>query len=420
MPRPPELRGVSFRGNVKLRDGIAVAESVGDNFFPSQSSPNKEYKTTAWSDDTFSCNCRGWVSHGHCRHVETMSANWRFSSSQRARALLTPGSKINARVVIKKQYAALLNVPEGTRGDFAVEHKTFPAGHVFSLTTDRTAVLGGHKSAKVVHDHETRWHTLIEGDGVWMSDYPIEQGQIDREIAAMKTGRVLVGGLGLGYAVTMLAKRSRIKEVVVVEKSSDVIALVAEHLLRDDLVARRKLVIVHADLFAYLRTVGERRGARAAWPFDHAFYDIWTSDSESTFFYTVLPLLRLSHHRVQRTPVSWNESVMRGQLHTNLLSRWAFAHAREYPHPDARKLVEGMPTLDTLSTYGESIWRNWSVPFFQWVKAATPTQKEVEDKATLYASGLGHRTFEDVWKLVTGISFEEQAYPIIEEAGEPA
>jgi hypothetical protein len=288
----------------------------------------------------------------------------------------------------KAVYENVLDIPEGQSGGFELSHVIEPAGKVFHLSSGRTAMMGGHKSGTVVYDHPTRWHQLLEDDGRWMIDLPIEQAQHDVALAPLH-GFVLVGGLGVGYAVTALAKRRTVTGVVVVEKSSDVVALVAPHLLRDSVEARRKVTFVTADLFDYLkeRPVGEKL-------FDGAFYDIWRSDGESTFFSTVLPLLRLSALLVKRV-VCWNEDVMRGQLYSSLESRWIVAH-------EPRLQTPGSLTLDQLCEDSDSFWRAWSVPFFRWTRQENPDQKTREKWQAFYAAQYGQPLFAGVWEFMTG------------------
>ena len=288
----------------------------------------------------------------------------------------------------KAVYDNVLSIPAGRSGAFAVEHVERPVGYVFHLANARTAIFGGHAGGKVVYDRPTTWHRLTEEGRVWMTDDPIEQAQHDRELATIRRGRVLVGGLGLGYAATVLARRPGVAEVVVVEKSPEVVELVAPHLVQDDPAARRKLTVVRADLFEYLGGLPPTRPR-----FDHAFYDIWASDGEATFFEVVVPLLRLSRGRVRRTPVCWNESVMRGQLYHSISSRWAFLMM---PGGD------GTPTLEELCDPKGSFWRDWSVPFFRWVRRERPERATVEEKAALYAGCYGRPSFSAVWQAVAG------------------
>lgn len=99
-----------------------------------------------------------------------------------------------------------LALPAARIGEYAIEHVEAPAGHVFNLSTARTAMIGGQPHLTVSFDEPSRWHRLVGPTGVWMSDLPIEQQQHDTLLKPIRGARtVLVGGLGLGYAVTQLA-----------------------------------------------------------------------------------------------------------------------------------------------------------------------------------------------------------------------
>jgi len=317
----------------------------------------------------------------------------------------------------KVQYRDVLALPAGQQGDFEVALVRYPPGHEFVLANERTAIMGGHKPGKVSWPEETIWHELREGSSRWMSDYPIEQVQADNEVAPLRAGTVLVGGLGLGYVASVLAKRRRIKRVVVVEKSADVIDLVAPHLCQDDPAARSKLSIVHMDLFDYLQQyralVSPGQYHR---PFTHAYYDIWRSDGEYTFFHTVVPLKRLSYNVVRSEPVCWNESVMRGQLFRGLTTRAWIVRTKEMS-PRGAEMFKQEPSLETLCEFGETIWQNWQVPYFRWYRAEAPrlhslspddAAKVLEQQAGRYASLYGRRMFQEMWRALSGVALTKE------------
>lgn len=294
----------------------------------------------------------------------------------------------------KTRYEGALNFPEGTQGAYAIRHQHRPAQHRFSTASARTALLAGHENKHVTFDHETRWHELSGPTGVWMTDLPIEQAQHDRLLAPVLHGRVLIGGLGLGYAATVLAQRPGVREVVVVERSPEVIELVAQHLAPQ---VKRKMTVVNSCLFEFLSSLKRMQLAAFNW----AFYDTWQHDGEATFFKVVVPLHLASQGRIKHEPICWNEDVMRGQLFFSLHSRWSFAQqkAQQHLHPGF--------TLEDLCTPIGNLWRDWSVPFFRWVRRVGPSAKEVQVHAGLYAQQYGLRGFWELWKHCTT---EEGAY----------
>jgi hypothetical protein len=242
-------------------------------------------------------------------------------------------------------YHRLLNIPAGTCDGFEVRHLTYPEGRQFELATIRNALLAGHRSRSwTAPAGGVRFHELTQNGRRWMTDWPIEQAQHQ---AALKgfCGRVLIGGLGLGVATTMLARRAAVTHLTVVEIAQPVIDLVWPHLGRR---VHRKAEVICADLHAHLAE--PRR-------FDCAFYDIWGGDSVGTLFDTVLPLQRASASIPRVT--CWNEDVMRGQLRLQLVAAWM--HARR-PVPENE---ERFFTFDELATPKGDRWHDWMAPFFQ-------------------------------------------------------
>jgi len=266
-------------------------------------------------------------------------------------------------------YENVLNIPEATVGEFAIRHMVKPAGAPVPTSNLRTALYRGQAQPSVVYDHETRWHSLTEGDGVWMTDYPIEQIQHDEELKGMRDS-ILIGGLGLGYAATALAQRRTVKRIVVVEKQPEVVALVAPH------IAHPKITVVTADLFDYLKAGAE--GQR----FSYGFYDIWQSDGETTFHHVVMPLRQLSRGLVGSV-TCWNEIVMRGQLLNGLHSRLLMLD-----HPQSSLTLEAL-TAGLEDDNTAAVYVNWAKPYWAWFAGAQPSQRVAMQKAAQFVKYYG-------------------------------
>jgi hypothetical protein len=279
-----------------------------------------------------------------------------------------------------KKYLDQVSIPAGKRGKHVVEHFTHPAGAVMHTGNIRTAIIGGQPNEPVVYDHATTWHRLKYDGGEWMTDLPIEQQQ-HRSCLAPIRGHVLVGGLGLGLAANWLAQRDSVESVTVVEISKDVVSLVEKH-LRDP---RGIVRVVRANLLTYLKAEAGNQC------FDWAFYDIWQSDGEATFFKTVCPLRKLSVPFLDDSRVvCWNEDVMRGQLAFGLHGRYAAS-------------LGGWKGSPTLADYAHpksnrSIWAMWSRDFFRAVERGAVTQKNFQDMAAVYAGTYGRPGFARTWK----------------------
>lgn len=292
-------------------------------------------------------------------------------------------------------YDDALAIPAGTSGPVEIRHKIIPAGEVIRSGNLRTAMYG-QRSTATAYDRATTWHELHEEEhGLWMTDLPIEQRQHD-EALVNAYGRVLVGGLGLGYAVCALATKPRVKEIVVVERSQHIVDLVMDATLArvSQLHPKHGLAVkyVVSDLFWYLGqclTGGEK--------FDMAFYDIWQMDNEGTFHETVMPLRRMSTGIVKRV-VCWNEDIMRGQLLMGLQSRLAWLTLAKV---QGVELPHGYPTVEKMATLCGSIYVDWAVPFWQWFAHTLPSDTKAIRAARWYVHHYGMMTDEKLQESLT-------------------
>ena len=275
-----------------------------------------------------------------------------------------------------------VKIPEASSGTYKIEHIYKDAGVPIPRGSIRSSLLGGQWKPPLVFDHKTKWHQLSYDGGVWMTDLPIEQTQIDAILADFH-GRVLIGGLGLGYAVNVLAQRETVEAITVVEISPDVIKLVKPYLKDPD----GKVDVVEADLFSFLETPRS---------YDWAFYDIWQSDGEGTFFETVLPLRKLSESWLDFQRLKcWNENVMRGQLLTALITRLHLS--RVFGEP---KHTEFLPKDNS-----SSIFWNWAVPFLRACSDGVIKPGSEEYTAAHYAACYGLPHFDSWWNegVLTGL-----------------
>ncbi len=285
----------------------------------------------------------------------------------------------------KISYLTPLDIPTQTIGDYEIRQTTQTAGHEFNLNNVRTSFFG-QKGGKVSWDHETKWHTLLRSGVRLMSDIPMEQKQHNEALRGFK-GRVLVGGLGIGYALAVLFKKPSVKEVVCIEIAQEVIDMVKPHV---NVPKGKTLTVIQSDL---LQWVKDYEGSK----FDHAFYDIWSSDGEGTFFDTVCPLYDLSQGKVKRPPINWNEDVMRGQLLWSLTSRLNLLTSPIFADALAKHVERLPPLWEHDGT--ERPWHNWSVPFYKWWHDNNPDEETTEAMVKLYAAIYGRWNWRDLWDI---------------------
>ncbi len=288
-------------------------------------------------------------------------------------------------------WTGILNIPEGTRGEYTVTHERYPAGQVLSTSNLRTQIMGGHRGKDVLFKEPSSWHKLSYDGGVWMTDLPIEQAQCEAALEGFG-GSVLVGGLGLGYCLEVLARNENVDDIEVVECSQEVADLVWPHV--SELVKEKTSLHVD-DLFDFLK--GLTAHPCAQW--DYSFYDIWQADSLSTFFRTVLPLRDLSEGHVDQI-VCWNEDVMRGQLYTSLISRM-MATVMPIPGEKTKLTIEvlaGPPPFNADMGDREYMDWGWARPFWKSLieRGVREQGDDFNTLAGLYAGNLGLKNWDDV------------------------
>jgi len=207
------------------------------------------------------------------------------------------------------KYIAPFNIPNSKSGDIEIKNKWHPADEPIIAVSVRTAIFTGQKPLTITYNRPIPITTLSDKKGTWMITTPAEQVQAHNALRRCK-GRVLVGGLGLGYFVKKLQEKDNVTSVVVVEISQDVINLVWKYHQFD-----QRFQIICTDIKKYLKRYTSNRR------FDWVYLDIWRGDGEGQFINTVLPLKRLVHKTVCNKVshiLSWQEEVMLGQIQTGI------------------------------------------------------------------------------------------------------
>ncbi len=161
------------------------------------------------------------------------------------------------------------DVPEGRSGDWIVERFELPPIDLaqvdlsispdipeWALHRDGTYTKLAHGSTDFMSDLYEEW---------WSQRVAVEEGMA-------RGGQILISGLGLGMIVECLLRPedSPVERVTVIEKSKDVIALVADHM--DERYGGR-LRIINADVFDWDPEHGQR--------FTVGWHDIWPNPDEN-------------------------------------------------------------------------------------------------------------------------------------------
>ena len=122
-----------------------------------------------------------------------------------------------------------------------------------------------------------RFPAILEDGNEWMTLTPVDVDTCENAIAAAR-GKVITFGLGLGYYAYMVALKSEVESVTVVEKNPKVIELFKKHIL-PSFPCPAKINIVNCDAFEYAEYVMPIES------YDYAFVDIWRDASDGTPIY---------------------------------------------------------------------------------------------------------------------------------------
>jgi len=155
-------------------------------------------------------------------------------------------------------------VPDGTSGKWEISTFTILENDTaFKIYNLRETFKGTHR-----YILPGTYKKLTKDGHVIMSNTPAE---IEDHIIFFNNAKnskiVLINGLGLGMVVKKLLDNGVVEEIIVIEKSQDVINLVAPS-YKDE----KKVTIIHADAFTYKPPKGKK--------YDAVWSDIWEYISE--------------------------------------------------------------------------------------------------------------------------------------------
>lgn len=205
-------------------------------------------------------------------------------------------------------------VPEGKSGSFSIRRKVIEIGERETVVSMRNAIFMDYKPMKAIVPDDRMITQLFQDGGTWMTDCYQEMFMLAPAIDAAR-GKVLIGGLGIGYSFQKIYRKPEVKSIIVVEKSADVIKLVwpAMRLWAAHVDSKKPFVVIQADLYEFLRTERPQK------KFDFMSLDIWTATGEREHEASVQPLRKLAK-RVLRPGGKihcWGEETMEGQMRWN-------------------------------------------------------------------------------------------------------
>ena len=157
-----------------------------------------------------------------------------------------------------------IDVPDGKSGKWEVS--TFTVSEADARIASMRAIFSSQKGRGGIQPRE--YKKLTRNGYLIMSNAPDECRDF-MHFVHIASGSVLVNGLGLGCLLKALLEKPKVTEVIVIEKSPDVIALVAETYRKDP-----RVTIIEADAFTWQPPKGKF--------YDFVWHDIWddlTSDN---------------------------------------------------------------------------------------------------------------------------------------------
>jgi len=147
-------------------------------------------------------------------------------------------------------------IPEGISGNVKIEHF-----EVDKTAADFTRLRAALNPGRDEYVPEGKYARLVVGGATMMTDTLMEKSS-NRAVVLISSGHVLIAGLGLGMILWPISDKERVLSVTVVEKSPDVVKLVAPHV-------PKKVTVVEGDIFEWTPAKGAK--------YDTIYFDIWPS-----------------------------------------------------------------------------------------------------------------------------------------------
>lgn len=207
--------------------------------------------------------------------------------------------RLDADECRKDPYYRTIQMPERTLGGWRMGYKTLAAFEAFT-SDDLLLLRDGREIPQIGYFSEAFSAPVVyENEREWMTVTPSEINTMMADIRAA-AGKVAVFGLGLGYYAFMACEKPDVREVTVIERDANVIALFREHIL-PQFPNGKKLRLIEADAYDY----AEHMAGEA---FDTAYVDIWHDVLDGVEMY--LKMKRLERFSPNTAFLYWIEPSM--------------------------------------------------------------------------------------------------------------
>jgi hypothetical protein len=199
-------------------------------------------------------------------------------------------------------------------GPVSINRVAIKPGQQLEVINHRQAIFQGIKPLAVRFTDGYQYHELKHANyGTWMTTHIMELAQMI-PFHQHAHGNVLVGGLGLGVIAHLMAAKTKVKSITVVERDSDVIRLIRPYI-------NPRIQIRQADIFEFVKTIQPNQ-------YQYAFMDTWQMCNEMEWIESVVPLRRALYGKIRRVDC-WQEEEMLGQVEQGLY-RAAIVDAEMY------------------------------------------------------------------------------------------
>lgn len=152
-----------------------------------------------------------------------------------------------------------IDIPDSRKGEYRIE--TFEVTERDATLSILRSLLNKQRKPRPVYPGI--YKRLLRGGVIVMSNTPAEifDHREPLKVAKEEGGNFLIAGLGLGVVLKGILESDKVESVIVIEKSKDVIDLVAPYY------PDKRVTIINEDIFSYIPEENIR--------FSYIWFDIW-------------------------------------------------------------------------------------------------------------------------------------------------
>ena len=208
--------------------------------------------------------------------------------------------KLDSKEYLDNEYAKTIKVT-GKHKKYALKYIDYEPYQLFAY--DDISLEGDKENSRIGYfNQKFSYLALTEGNNIWMSLNPNEIETMKPFIDKAK-GNVLVLGLGMGYVPFMMALKSEVKSVTIIEKDPEIIGLF-NSLIYPNFKNKEKIKIIEDDAINYVKKQNK---------YDYIFADLWHSPEDGLSLFVQLK-------RINKSIDCWLEVSMYALLRRCMIS----------------------------------------------------------------------------------------------------